>query len=1548
MKNTFTKAFALALTIFAVNTTGLWSETFFWENPIEISDTSKENRFPHSIQTQGNNSTTLLFWEEVQSSDESISICFQETKDGFTFQQKQILIDEIPYSKEIPEIYSVASSKKGSIAVATLTETDDISIFLSNDHGKNFIRTNIQNDFEVPFIAPRIYETSDGGYILFVSLAKEENFSLLYTTSKDGKNWNALKKFTPPTQSANTTTPFIPFLIKNNGLDIVVYQARYSYGDQLSFQLFSTTTKDSGNNWTPPVMITGAQALTDSDSETFDRYNNQRPFLFIWNKTPYIVWERKGFSESNTSVMFAQLTKDGKITGIPEKLNESSNASRPELFEYGSSLYALWFDSLKGSEAIYIREKTGSFWEDSIKLSPTGCTFPQSILSMNGKRLSFVWQKNTPAKTTGIYYLTPDHSAPSPSLIAVSFTQGKRQSKDEAKIQIKATNDSSGIQGFSYIWTQDEKEEPKEELNIISNLENLSLSAPKDGNWYLKVKQKDYAGNWSPSKTITYTRDTTPPKQPVLEKLELDEYGAATTNSFKFKWEGQKSDTDIAGYTWTIEYLSTIPSSLATYAKHPLKISEDEAYNLVENLLDANADAADNSAEPPRYIRGSQNTISYVNRRNGVYVFSVAAIDTVGNIGKSSKIMFVANKYIPSTYITALNEESDTYGNQKIEIIGGGFTYDGTISTIYLDQDGKAPYDYVLTRENGDFRVSSDSRITDITLKRLEAGNYKVGLIHSDRGLYFTDRTILTILDYGTIKNKVPYSLEQTWQTFQNLHKHNTNISTVILIILALLTIISIISSFLGLTGAAKEARIIKAEVTALIEGGTMPNENKYKPQGIKSKGFGLRMKLMLNSMLLVSLISVLLIFTFRMILTSTEEQTLSKGLQDRTKVMLNSIESGAKVYLPLSSTTDNLSLQDTTNQVSALDEALFATITGRQEDDSSTSMDYVWATTDSDIVSKIDGQEYYYGSSRMIQENFQSIIKKTEALNKIAEEKLGDIPQQLAEVTKEATNLLGKTDEGSISRRKELDEIRKQLNTRLDKILQETALTGSGSFPEYDETTIDYNNTDYIFYRPVLYRHGSGQTYVHGVIFIGLSTESLVQEMNEAKANITRISIIMIILALAFALVSATLLSYIIIRPINRLAVHVAMIRDTEDKEKLEGKLIEVKSKDEIGTLGDTVNEMTKGLVEAAKATKNLVLGKEIQTKFIPLDIDSKGNTLTTGGLKANGATFFSYYAGADELSGDYFDYKKIDETHYAVIKCDVSGHGVPAALIMVEVATLFLNYFQHWSMKNPRQGTNLSPVVGQINDLLESRGFKGRFAAFTLAIINTQTGECHFCNAGDNMIHIYDAKTRTKKIITLNETPAAGMFSTDLVDMKGGYTVSKLKLSKDDILFLYTDGIEEAQRLIRDEKGNVVKDTSDEKQESLNEEFSPERVKEIIENVYANTSFTLTKKDDQDEIKELVFDFSDLEPTADSAILALVSIEKMFRVYRSPNPTPHDKVKVDKKIDDFLRMHFKQYGTFCGSRSPVEGDDNFIYYNGILEDPQYDDLTLIALKKE
>ncbi len=1531
------------LTLSFLTASNFFAETFYWESPKALSSATSDSRFAQTVTSK--NSCSAVFFEEVDKSNSQIYISFSKTYDGITFTSPKRIAGPFSYSGEIPEVYSSCATENGLWALACLSSVKDISIFISADYGENW-QTFIFPETEAPLISPRLYESANGSLVLFANLAKNEDFSILYASSRDGLVWSDFKEFSPANETLNASSPFAPFLIKNGSQDLVLFQERYAQGDLLSFQIFATSSSDGLTTWTSPVLVTGSDCLLEDDTSSFSTFNCQRPYLTVFNSAIYLVFERKSFNSSSSDLICAQLNASGKVKGQAIKLNTEGNSSRPSLFTYRNSLYALWFDSQHGNESTYLVKKTGSFWEDPVKLSSSHSSFCQSLIS--SKNLAFVWQEESGGKNR-IMALVKDHTAKSPLLKAISFNEGKRSNENLAKIEIQAAEDSSGIQGFSWIWTQDKNKEPEKKLKKISTESIFENAADKDGEWYLKARQLDYAGNWSESASLTYYRDTQAPKAVEINFPEVDEYGMLSSNSFEVSWQANAEDDDIEGYTWSLEYMDSLPYRLSENKYHKISLSRESTQALLEEIKTKAEENLVSVSESPRYIRNEKekNKQSFSNRRNGIYAFSVAAIDGAGNIGEDTKTYFILNKYQPSTFVTSVTSSVDDYGSLSMEIVGGGFTYDGNVSGIYIDKDGKAPYDYVLSKDDGNFSIASDSRINGIKIKEVEAGQYYVILQHESRGLYMTKNKVLDIKEYGTVKVKHKFTLQSTWKAIQSFYKVNTNISTIIMIALSLFFVIAFAGSVLGLISSAKESVLVKAEVEALVKGGLMPKERKNKIKVLKRRGLSLRSKLMLNSTLLVMIISALLIFTFRYILTSNGEETLSKGLYDRSKIILDSIESGSKVYLPLSTRGDNLSLQDTANQVSALREAEFATITGFSEEEDSTAMDYIWATTDKNIESKIDTDSYVYGLSRITDQDTKSIIEESKKLNQVALEKLGDIPNQLSEVIREASSLLDKNDQESTERRIELDQIRKQLNERIENILNEISEEASGSLPAYNPESIDYENSEYLFYKPLLYRRGSDQTYVHGMIFVKVSTQSLIEELAQTKTTIRNISITMILLALLAAFISSIIVSTIIVSPLNKLVKHLAKIRDTDDKAKLEGKDIKIKSRDEIGMLSETVNEMTHGLIDAAKASKNLTLGKEIQTKFIPLQTDQNGNTLTTGSLKAKGADFFSYYAGADELSGDYFDYKQLDENHFAIIKCDVSGHGVPAALIMVEVATLFLNYFNHWNMKNPAQGTNLAPVVGQINDLLESRGFKGRFAAFTLGILNTKTGEIYFCNAGDNQVHLYDSESRTKKIITLQETPAAGIFPTDLVDMKGGYKVSKVCLKKNDVLFLYTDGIEEAKRLIRTSDGSVIFSKGNNRDEEMSEEFSPERVKDIIEAVFDQRLYTLKKNMEGEVPLEFNFDFTRMEASAENAIMALVSIEKIFRIYKPYKENDSEKIKVDKKIDSFLRLCFKEYSDYCSQRAEDEEDQTSLYYMGLCQDPQYDDLTLVSVKK-
>jgi serine phosphatase RsbU (regulator of sigma subunit) len=583
-------------------------------------------------------------------------------------------------------------------------------------------------------------------------------------------------------------------------------------------------------------------------------------------------------------------------------------------------------------------------------------------------------------------------------------------------------------------------------------------------------------------------------------------------------------------------------------------------------------------------------------------------------------------------------------------------------------------------------------------------------------------------------------------------------------------------------------------------------------------------------------------------------------------------------------------------------------------------------------------------------------IDQLAENVNSAAERRVAELAAEVNRLSTQARELARRaaTDPQAQT---QLGEISQEIGELDSQILSELRQIGSvtGSFPEFDpERLLPF----YTFYRPIVYRVPGEEIYFRGAVRMGVSTERIRAELATSTRNLIIRAGIIALIAAGLGLAGAILMASITINPIKKLAAGVAVIRDTEDKEALREHVIDVRSKDEIGTLATTVNQMTQALVKAAIASKDLTVGKEVQRMFIPLAADAQGEKKgATGGEQDESIEIFGFYEGAKGVSGDYFDYLKLTDTYYAVIKCDVAGKGVPAALIMVEVATIFSTFFRNWTPKDP--GLKIDQLAYLINDMLEERGFKGRFAALTLAIINSETGKSYFVNAGDTNLHIYRTAQRQMVENKLPDAPAAGVFPSDLVETQAGFKIVPQELQAGDTVFLFTDGIEEAKRSFRNERFQPISCDEPglaENEEhggthlkgSDNEELGTIRIYDIINAVFNRQVFRLLKFHNPIPEEDLIFDFSECAGTVEEAVLAIVSVEKVFRLNPDPSATEDDRVAVDKNIDGFLKKYFKQFDRYFRAPLPSAEEQPVVVYGRLKEDEQYDDLTILAIRKK
>jgi serine phosphatase RsbU (regulator of sigma subunit) len=1507
------------LVLFLVPARWAVPEVFYWETPVIFSETA--GKFPVSA-SQGDFS--VVAWQE-SASDGAVFISAAVNTGAYDWYIYRSIGGPYRYTGIEPAILSLALDKAGRIIIAAALPAGEYEILISGDRGRHFSSHRL-NDGGKSSVAPRIMVRSDGGYLLFLSRGEGQTLSLYYARSEDAVVWSP---FIPFVEDPALPLNFFPAHAVLGSSDYVVFQS-YVAGNNgaPSFQLFIKRSDDGGRTWSPPRLLTDFQDPGASGSSL--PFDNQRPSLVPFQGRLLLVWERRSWDRF-PQIYSAVFDRSGIPAGPLQQVNrEEAYCNDPTAFLYRGEPIIVWFDNRSGTNRAYLARRSGIAWLDQDLSGPgEDLAFIRPAVLEGG--LSFFFQSNFQGESR-IFRIFPDRSISSPEITAFNFRPGIRSRGDHVRLSWTEPKDSSGIAGYSWLWSQNGADEPVQSLlKETSSLlpRTLDLEAGEDGSWYFSLITQDLAGNWSRPSRVEYIRDRVPPPAVEIIPPETDGEGFLLSNTFSFRWAPPVADA--AGYIRNLQYLG--PSSLAG----GLRGEEFQHRAAVEFPLSRSG-----------FFSSSELSVSYHNQDDGLWSFTLSAVDQAGNSGPSSRFFFVTNKYIPQTLITLVDVSQDGQGAAVLRILGRGFSQDGTVSRIFLDRDGEAPFDREYFFSRGDYQVPSDREIVMVRIGDIEQGQYRLGVEHPLRGIVLAENQI-RIENGGTVKSG-NYSQPRTpsWH-IRNTRPYVINFDAPVLAAVFALCLVGIIAALRGVYRAVIDARTAQIEVLALIRGDFLPMEKRKHLAAVKRQGLGLRFKLAAFTIVLVLLVVAMVSAPLYLVMTQTQESTLLQGLRNRSRVLLDGLATNVRAYLP---EKNLLQLGFLPNQIAAIPEARYVTITGWEGE--TDFNDHVWATNDPDILSKIDTAEFQPGVSQIQDVLSPRIEEIGRELNQTARDRVGDYSRAIADLTREGLSISNSLDPESRRRFADIQVSTRSLEARLTQELAEIDRE-IGSEPIFRMDRINGQGDHFIFFKPVLYRQGQEDLYFRGLIRLEVSLDSIRKQIAQDQVGLLRIILLVALAALAIGTMGALVLSSFIIRPIRRLVSHVEQIRDTEDKSRLAGLEININTHDEIAVLGATVNDMTHGLVKAALAASDLSIGKEVQKKFIPLELDDQGNKLSTGFQETEYAEFFGYYEGAKGVSGDYFDYQNLDGRYFAIIKCDVAGKGIPAALIMIQVATMFLNHFKQW--KPDERGMCIEELVYSINDFIETLGFKGRFAAFTLCLFDSQTGLLHFCNAGDNIVHFFDASEGKMKTLTLQETPATGVLPNLMVQSKGGYTVQTVQLDKEDVLFLYTDGIEEAKRRFRNTEFreipcSEVPDGSPHENHvasQWDEEMGADRVEAIINAVMNRETYTLHKWHNPEGTgADLFFDFTGCRGRVEEAITALISVEKIFRCYKNPQAGEDSRVLVDKKLDAFLKAHFLQYRNYCSRTREIPGNSSYRYYTHLNEDEQYDDLTILGIRRK
>ena len=405
----------------------LFAADFYWENPVGITDT--DSRFPVTVKA-ADGSQTYLFWQEVDTKARQIYISVRIYSSLKTYSENRRFAGPFSYSgDEVPDIYTAAVLKKGTVGVAVMAGLSNLSVFVSNDKCKSFTESKLPSTSSIT-VAPRIYATGSDVFRIFTSVGEENSFTIFFADSSDGIKWPRFSQFQP---AVNYRNPFIPVLLHTSFGDVVVFQAQYTSAEtnRLSYQLYMTVdSSGSGKNWSQPVLITDRNSLPSRGGKQFHEYQNQRPILYEYDGLVYMAWERT--DSANSAIWIENITAAGVTAGSAEKISNSGTANRPVLFEYNGSLYMTWFDTRRGRESIYMVKKDGSYWHETKLVEDRNSNlFVYPLITDeaedtgNAKVLSFIWQQVNSASKNTIAILSPDKSVLPPSFTPLSFKKGK-------------------------------------------------------------------------------------------------------------------------------------------------------------------------------------------------------------------------------------------------------------------------------------------------------------------------------------------------------------------------------------------------------------------------------------------------------------------------------------------------------------------------------------------------------------------------------------------------------------------------------------------------------------------------------------------------------------------------------------------------------------------------------------------------------------------------------------------------------------------------------------------------------------------------------------------------------------------------------------------------------------------------------------------------------------------------------------------------------------------------------------------------------------------
>lgn len=196
--------------------------------------------------------------------------------------------------------------------------------------------------------------------------------------------------------------------------------------------------------------------------------------------------------------------------------------------------------------------------------------------------------------------------------------------------------------------------------------------------------------------------------------------------------------------------------------------------------------------------------------------------------------------------------------------------------------------------------------------------------------------------------------------------------------------------------------------------------------------------------------------------------------------------------------------------------------------------------------------------------------------------------------------------------------------------------------------------------------------------------------------------------------------------------------------------------------------NQLEETTTAKERIESELRIARDIQMSMVPHEFPQR-----------KGVDLYAQMTPAREVGGDLYSYVLQDDEFYFCVG-DVSGKGVPASLFMAQTAKLFHTLATQHLMP--------ADIACKMNNELVIGNEQGMFVTMFIALLHLQTGKLDYCNCGHNPPVLGGGEHKNTYLKMETNVPI-GLFP----DIE--FTGQQIDSIKGQMLFIYTDGLNEAE---------------------------------------------------------------------------------------------------------------------------------------------------------